>query len=208
MTATLDVWTDPELTELARADPTLIAIADALTEAAPAANSFRSQRQLPRRRVTYIVLAAAVVVASAIPAVALSRGLQSFLGLISNPPVARNWVQATLIEPIPTNAPAGRTVIVRWKLWSRDQNGKIVPFGATDLFARIVNPTHTQATRAPARCHNGRKAMYCHDGRFYARIRVPSGGIGSIQVGIMGWSNGPSGTSKPAPGLFPITNNP
>lgn len=206
MTATYDVWVDPDLTDLIQADPTLIAIADALAEAAPAAAT--SGSRVTRRRVTYVAVAAAILLAAAIPAVALSRGIQSFLGLISNPPVARNWVQATLIDPIPHSAPAGSTVTVQWKLWSRDQHGKVVPFGAADLFARIVNPARTAVTRAPARCHDGRKAIYCHDGRFYARIRVPSGGIGRIQVGIMGWSDGPSGRSKPAPGLFPITNYP
>lgn len=206
MTATYDVWADPELTELVQTDPMLIAIADALTEAAPAAAMLR--KRVTRRKMTYLAVAAAIVVAAAIPAVAFSHGIESFLGLISSPAVARNWVQATLIDPIPKSAPAGSTVTVRWKLWSRDQHGKVVPFGAADLFARIVNPARTDVTRAPARCYDGRKAIYCHDGRFYARIRVPSGGIGMIQVGIMGWTEAPAGRSKPAPGLFPITNYP
>lgn len=208
MTATTDVWTDPELRELVRTDPSLVVIADALTQVA---RGTELPKQSLLRRFRYVAAALVVLAAGAVPAVALSRGLQSFLGLISNPPVARNWVQATLISPIPRSEPGGSTVVVRWKLWSRDQHGKVVPFGAAELFARIVNPTRTQVTTTPARCHNGRKAIYCHDGRFYARIRVPSGGIGRIQVGILGSSldaPGEPGSSNPAPGLFPISNYP
>jgi hypothetical protein len=200
----LDVWTDPDLAEMVKTDPRLIAIADVVVQAAPA----RRPQTRKRLRASHAAFAFALLLIAAVPAVALSRDLQRRLGFISNPPVARNWVQATLIGPIPKSAPAGSTVIVRWKLWSLDQHGKVAPFGAADLFARIVNPTHTQVTTARARCHDGRRAIYCLDGRFFARIRVPSGGIGRVQVGIMGWSEGPGGRSKPAPGLFPITNYP
>ncbi|HEU5371579.1 MAG TPA: hypothetical protein VFU51_04235 [Gaiellaceae bacterium] len=196
---TIDVWTDPELTDLVRTDPGLVVIADVLAQSA-------IRKRSPRRRVAYVVAAATLIAAAVLPAVALSHGLRSLLG-ITNPPVARNWVQATLIDPIPRSAPAGSTVVVRWKLWSYDQHGKVTPFGAAELFARIVNPARTRATRAVARCHDGRRALYCHDGRFQARIRVPSGGIGRIQVGIIGYSDGPSGRTS-APGLFPITNYP
>lgn len=192
MTAPVDVWVDPDLSELLRSDPTLVAVADALTQAAPAAAKSRM-----RPTVRYVGVAAALFLAAAIPSVALSRGLQSMLGLISNPPVARNWVQATLTSPVPKNAAAGSTVVIRWKLWSRDQHGKIVPFDAGGLFARLVNPAHTAAKTAPA---HGRQGQYS------ATIRVPSGGIGMVQVGIMGWNTLHGRT--PAPVLFPITNYP
>lgn len=195
MTATVDVWADPELTELVRTDPTLIAIADALTD--PAAAVITPRHRSDRRPVTYVAAAAVVILAAAIPSVALSRGLQSFLGLVSSPPVARNWVQATLTSSVAKSAPAGSSVVIRWKLWSRDQHGKLMPFDAGGLFARIVNPTHTQETTAPA--HGSR-------GEYSARIRVPSGGIGSVQVGIMGWNTTHGRT--PAPVVFPITNYP
>jgi hypothetical protein len=204
MRSNLDVWTDPDLAEMMKTDPGLVAIADVVVQAAPAGRP-QTRRRL---RASHAAVAVALLLIAAVPAVAFSRDLQRRLGFISNPPVARNWVQATLISPIPKSAPAGSTVTVRWKLWSLDQHGKVAPFGAADLFARIVNPARTRVTRADARCHDGRKAIYCHDGHFYARIRVPSGGIGKIQVGIMGWSDGPGGRSKPAPGLFPITNYP
>ena len=203
MNTATDVWTDPELRDLARTDPGLVAIADALTQAARQAEL---PKRLAQRRLRYLAAAAAAFVACALPAVALSRGVRSFLGLTS-PPVARNWVQATLIAPIPRSAPRGSTVTVRWKLWSLDQHGKVAPFDAAELFARIVNPARTQATTAPARCENGRRAIYCHSGHFFARIRVPRGGIGRIQVGIIGYSDA-SGSLKPAPNLFPITNYP
>ena len=65
-----------------------------------------------------------------------------------------------------------------------------MPFGGPDLFARIVNPSHTHVATAPTRSHNGRKATYCRDGQLYARVRVPRGGVGRIQVGITEWSDG------------------
>ena len=195
MTAPIDVWVDPDLSELVRSDPTLVAVADALTQAAPAAA--KSRMRPTRPAVRYVVVAAALFLAAAIPSVALSRGLQSMLGLISNPPVARNWVQATLTSPVPKNAAAGSTVVIRWKLWSRDQHGKIVPFDAGGLFARLVNPAHTAAKTAPV--HGGH-------GQYSAMIRVPRGGIGMVQVGIMGWNTFHG--QRPAPVLFPITNYP
>lgn len=207
MNVAVDVWTDPELNDLLSSDPSLVAIADALTGAS---RRTTLRRRPPLRRWRYVAAAAVLFVAGVVPAVALSTGLRSFLGL-TPPPAARSKVQATLIDPIPSGAPAGRIVTVRWKLWSRDEHGKVVPFGAAQLFARIVNPAGTRVTTTPARCHNGRKAIYCHDGRFYARIRVPSGGIGKIQVGILGFTldaPGQPGRSKPAAGLFPITNYP
>lgn len=207
MNLAVDVWTDPELDDLVRTDPGLVAIADVLTEAS---RRTRLQKRPPARRGRYLAVAAVLLVAAALPTVALSHRLQNFLGL-TPPPADRSKAQATLIDPIPRNAPGGSTVTVRWKLWSRDQHGNVVPFGAAQLFARIVNPARTEVTTSPARCHNGRKAIYCHDGQFYARIRVPNGGIGGIQIGILGFSldaPGQPGRSKPAPGLFPITNYP
>jgi hypothetical protein len=189
------VCVDPDLADFARADPTLLAIADALTVAAPA--TIKTPNRARRRSVSYAAAATVVVIAAAVPSIAFSRGLQQFLGLVSSPPAARNWVQATLTSPV-RHAPPGSTIVIRWKLWSRAQNGQLVPFNAIGLFARIVNPAHTQATTAPA---HGR------GGRYSARIRVPPGGIGRLQVGISGWAVGPTGR-KPAPNLFPITNYP
>lgn len=194
MRSSVDVWTDPDFAALVKTDPRLVAIADVVAQAAPAA---RPQTRV-WLRASYAAVAAALLVIAAVPAVAFSRDLQRLFGLVSSPPVARNWVQATLTRPVPTNAPAGTIVRIQWKLWSRDQHGKIVSFDAGGIFARIVNPNHTAATRAAASGQHG---------RYQARVRVPTGGIGAIQVGIMGWSNGPHGR-KPAPDLFPITNYP
>ena len=194
MRSTLDVWTDPDFAELVKTDPRLVAIADVVAHAAPAA---RSQTRAGLRA-RYATVAAALLLIAAVPAVAFSRDLQRLFGFVSSPRVARNWVQATLTRPVPKDARAGTTVRIQWKLWSRDQHGKIVPFDAGGIFARIVNPNHTAATRAAATGQHG---------RYEARVRVPTGGIGAIQVGIMGWSSGLQGR-RPAPSLFPITNYP
>jgi hypothetical protein len=145
--------------------------------------------------------AACVVVALAatLPAFALSQTVRDLFGFgVSHPPVARNWVKATLTSKVPLRAKPGTLVRVSWKLWGRDQQGHVQPFSGGGIFGRLVNPSDTMANSASAQ---GR------DGRYTALVRVPRGGIGRVEVGIRGFTNGPQGT-QPAPVLFPITNDP
>jgi hypothetical protein len=88
-------------------------------------------------------------------------------------------------------------VRLSWRLWSRN-HGQVVPFESREIFARIVNPTHTAVSTAWA---HGRH------GHYSASLRVPSGGIGRVQIGLLATRFSPTG-EHPARILFPITNYP
>lgn len=44
-------------------------------------------------------------------------------------------------------------------------------------------------------------------GDYAATVVVPKGGIGDLQVGLIGWQSGANGTRR-ADAMFPITNDP
>ena len=190
MTGAVDIWADPDLTELVRMDAPLVAIADALVEGARTGAGARRRRRVP------IALAAALVilVIGLAPAVASSRGLRTLLGFGPVPIPRGPQVHATLTSRVPANERAGMPIRVSWKLWSRGDNGKIAPFDSGAIFARIVNPALTAASTAPA---TGRR------GRYSALLRIPPGGIGHIQIGMVAERFGPSGT-RPIRVFFPI----
>jgi len=197
MTGAVDVWTDPDLVGLVRRDATLAAIADALVSSAHR----RSWSITERHRPAALAAAALVVLVAALaPAVALSKGLRTLIGLGWPAPVRIRPVpvQATLTSHVPATASPGTRVRITWTLWSRNRDGQSVPFDSGGIFARIVNPARTAASTAPA---HGR------GGRYSAIIRVPRGGIGRVQVGILATRFGPNAT-RTARVLFPITNYP
>ena len=154
-----------------------------------------------RRRWGSLLVAAVVVVAVAVaPALAFSRTVREFVGLSSSPaPLIQRWVQATLTGTITRN-PNPRPGTMITITWTIGEPGKTLDpgFGGEGLFLRLVSKSGAPTERIPA--HGAR-------GRYSATTRVPLGGIRNIQLGIIGYSNGPTGRHK-APGLFPITNNP
>jgi hypothetical protein len=198
VTGAVDVWNDPDLVELVRKDAPLVAIADALAEGAHA------RKHTDGRRPRMAIVAAAVVlvvVAGVAPAVALSKSLQTLIGLAWSHPVripAGPQIHATLTSHIPITAPAGTWIRISWTLWSRNGKGQVVPFDSGAVFVQIVNRTHTAASTASA--HSGH-------GRYAAIVPVPRGGIGHIQIGINAERFAPTGT-HPARFFFPITNSP
>src|SRR5205823_13525062 len=74
------------------------------------------------------------------------------------------------------------------------ENGQPRPFGAGGVFVRLLSASGAPAETAYV---NGR-------GEFEATVAVPKGGIGDVQIGLRGFSDGKS----PADVLFPITNDP
>lgn len=156
----------------------------------------RSDRMSPRRPLLVLAVSTVVVAAIAAPTLAFSQSMRQLLGL--SPPVAQNWVEATLTSSVPLSASPGTRVRLAWTLNAPDQHGRNQPFDATFIFARVLG--------APGAATQTVRAHGSH-GRYTATLTVPRGGIHSIQIGIMGWSNGPTGR-HPAPNLFPITNNP
>ncbi len=112
------------------------------------------------------------------------------------PAAGKAGVQATLTTRVPLAAPAGTTVRIGWALTYRDEHGRRQTFGGDGIFVRLVGAS--SSTTAFARGTSGGYA---------ATVKVPAGGIRSIQIGIHGWSSGPNGTHR-ADELFPITNGP
>ncbi len=147
-----------------------------------------------------LVLVAALIFLAAVagPTLALSRTVREAVGLSANPPVARNWVQATLTRPLPLKAKAGTHITISWTLSGPDQAGHSQPFNAMGIFARLIGNRGAPTESAPA---HGSK------GHYSATLTVPRGGIQKIEIGVLGESIGPAGR-HPAPSLFPITNNP
>lgn len=154
------------------------------------------QRHLPSTHCRSVRVLIAAVAATAIvvaPALALSRSMREFVGLTSNassPPIARAWVKATLTRPIDLNARPGTKIRIAWTFDHR--------VGGGGIFVRLVSASGAPAEIATA---------HGTPGHYAAVVRVPEGGIGSIQIGIEGTSSGANGT-HPAPVLFPITNDP
>jgi hypothetical protein len=147
-----------------------------------------------------MLVAAVVVVAVVVaPALAFSRAVRELVGLSSSPPVIQRWVQATLTGTIVQN-PNPRPGTLVTITWTIGEPGKTRDpgFGGSGLFMRLLSKTGASAKITPA---------HGTDGRYSATTRVPPGGIRNIQLGIIGYSDGPTGRHK-APGLFPITNNP
>jgi hypothetical protein len=112
------------------------------------------------------------------------------------PAAAKEGVKATLQSKIPLTAEAGTKVHARWTLWAVE-DGQRRPFGAGDVFVRLVSATGEGSETAFT---NG-------SGDFAATVTVPKGGIADVQIGLRGFSDA---SPKPASAdmLFPITNDP
>jgi hypothetical protein len=112
------------------------------------------------------------------------------------PAAAKEGVKATLKTTIPVGAEPGTKVDAAWTLWLVDQ-GRRRPFGAGDVFIRLVSATG-----------EGSQTAYTDgSGAYSVTVTVPKGGIGDVQIGLRGFSDA---SPKPASAdmLFPITNDP
>jgi hypothetical protein len=112
------------------------------------------------------------------------------------PALGKEGVKATLLTRIPLDAPAGTRLDVAWTLTYPD-HGRRRPFGAGGVFIRLRSAAGASAGTGFA---GG-------DGTYRATVVVPKGGIGDVQIGLQGWTSGPSGTHE-SNLLFPITNDP
>jgi hypothetical protein len=112
------------------------------------------------------------------------------------PAAGKEGVRATLLTRIPLDAPPGTRLHVAWKLSYLD-HGRRRPFGAGGVFVRLTSASGGRAATGYA----------SGDGDYTATVVVPKGGIGDVQIGLQGWTSGPSGTRE-SDLLFPITNDP
>lgn len=110
------------------------------------------------------------------------------------PATGKDGVEATLTSRIPLDAPAGSELKVAWTLFSKDENGRLQAFGASEIYVRLQSATGAGAETAWARGQAG---------NYVATVRVPQGGIGDVEIGIRGYVNG-----SPSDEAFPITNDP
>jgi len=111
---------------------------------------------------------------------------------------AKEGAHARLTAPLRLGATPGTTIRVQWKVDTRDDEGGRRPFGAGGMFVRLLSRRGAPATTAFA---DG--AVHVQ-GRYAAKVRVPSGGIGGIRMGLRGWNNlGGTGDH-----IFPLENDP
>jgi hypothetical protein len=111
------------------------------------------------------------------------------------PAAGKEGVAATLLTRIPLDAPAGTRLDVAWRLTYLD-HGRRRAFGAGGVFIRLTSTKGSAETEFAS-----------GEGDYRATVVVPKGGIGDVQIGLQGWTNGPSGTRE-SDLLFPITNDP
>ncbi len=109
------------------------------------------------------------------------------------PAAAKEGVKATLTTKIPLDAAPGTEVAVGWTLAYLDEAGRRQPFGAGEVFVRLLSAS---GARAETTFVDG-------SGEFTANVAVPEGGIGDVRIGLRGYSDG-----RPSDMLFPITNDP
>ena len=107
------------------------------------------------------------------------------------PAAAKDGVVAHLANPQALTAPAGTPVVVVWTLRAGTQ-----PFGARGIYVRLRGRTTSTAL-----------AQELAPGRFRARVPIPSGGVRSIVIGLVGWRTDSHGTRR-ADWRFPIDNDP
>lgn len=112
------------------------------------------------------------------------------------PAAGKEGVEATLLTRIPLDAPAGARLEIAWTLTYRD-HGRRRPFGASGVFVRLTSATGASSETGST----------SGSGDFRTTVVVPEGGIGDVQIGLRGWTSGPSGTRE-SDALFPITNDP
>lgn len=128
-------------------------------------------------------------------------GIVAVAALVAaSPAVGKGRTVAALTTEIPLDAEPGRHLRVAWNLMS-DEDGQRRPFNASGVFVRLVSGSGAAAAEGFA--DNGAHTS----GEYEATVVVPDGGIGDIEIGLQGWSSGPTGTQR-SDLLFPITNDP
>ena len=115
------------------------------------------------------------------------------------PAAAKNGVKATLETSIPLAAKPGTKLGIAWRLAFLDEHGRRQPFGAGGVFVRLLSASGAGAETGVA--------DETGTGEYTAKVVVPKGGIGDVQIGIHSWVSGPSGT-RSSDWLVPITNDP
>jgi hypothetical protein len=114
--------------------------------------------------------------------------------LVAAPPVAlgKEDVTARLLTPLRLDAAPGDKLTVVWAVGGADEHGRWEPLNAIGVFVRLLSASGGRPT-------TGFATPDAHpQGRYDARVAVPEGGIGGVQIGLRGSSDV----------LFPLENDP
>jgi hypothetical protein len=131
----------------------------------------------------------------AVPAVVAMAGA---LLLAAGPAAhAKDNVKARLLTPLRVDAAPGERLTVVWALAGADEHGRRQPFNAIGVFVRLLSASGGRPT-------TGFATPDAHpQGRYDAQVAVPEGGIGGVQIGLGGASDGGGSDT-----LFPLENDP
>src|SRR5215216_3077186 len=114
--------------------------------------------------------------------------------LVAAPPVAlgKEDVTARLLTPLRLDAAPGDKLTVVWAVGGADEHGRWEPLNAIGVFVRLLSASGGRPT-------TGFATPDAHpQGRYDARVAVPEGGIGGVQIGLRGSSDA----------LFRLENDP
>lgn len=123
--------------------------------------------------------------------------------LAAVPVAAKEGVRARLATSIPLDAMPGTRLDVAWTLTSVDEDGQRRPFGASGVYVRLLSASGADAETGFAQGSTGQGST----GEYTATVVVPEGGIGDVEIGLVGLMSDATGTRR-ADALFPITNDP
>jgi hypothetical protein len=119
--------------------------------------------------------------------------------LVAAPPVAlsKEDVTARLLTPLRLDAAPGDKLTVVWAVGGADEHGRWEPLNAIGVFVRLLSASGGRPT-------TGFATPDAHpQGRYDAQVAVPNGGIGGVQIGLRGSSDGQASDE-----LFPLENDP
>jgi hypothetical protein len=119
--------------------------------------------------------------------------------LLATGPVAsgKENVKARLLTPLRLDAAPGDRITVAWALAGTDEQGRRQPFNAIGVFVRLLSASGGRSTI-------GFATPDAHpQGRYDAQVAVPKGGIGGVQIGLRGSSDGSASDV-----VFPLENDP
>jgi hypothetical protein len=122
-------------------------------------------------------------------------------GVAALPAAAKEGVKAKLATSVPLHAEPGARLRVAWTLTYAEGDNRGRPFGANGVFVRLLSASGARAETgfAPTGAHA--------TGEYAATVVVPKGGIGDVEIGLLGWTSGAGGARR-SDLLFPITNDP
>lgn len=124
-------------------------------------------------------------------------GVAALLLAAAPPAAAKEGVEATLKTSISLDAPPGTRLPVAWTLVATSE-GDSRPFDAGGIFVRLVSTSGVPGETVYATGDRG---------HYTATVVVPNGGIGDVEIGLVGWQSDAEGTRR-ADAVFPITNDP